>query len=389
MATIAAASAAQADVVTAIAAASTGDTVTVPAGEETWTSYVSISGKNITVQGAGMTQTIISNYSFDWNDTSSRITGFRFNETSIGGSNGSEGYGWRIDHCYFYSTTLRSINIKGQVLLGACPTGLIDNCTMYNVRPVVYGYPESNKTEQEAPANYAHYQWATPLALGTNNAVFIEDCVMTYDVLANCVDSGPGGRYVFRYNTVTDAYVEAHSSQDGRRGSRSFEIYGNTIAQSAKSIYMPFRLRGGTGVVYNNTITGTFGIKRIGLDNVRSFSDTHYPGLADGNKDWDGNLGVGAAAGWPARDQLGCAVDDWQWTDNENIPTQTLDPAYFWDNVDELDAAVTPLVINSCDHHIVADQDYVVGTEKSGYIPYTYPHPLRRLHMGPVSMLFT
>lgn len=197
MATIAAAGATVAQVQAAIDLASTGDTVTVPAGTETWASGITISGKNITVQGAGDTLTIITGNCISWGETSSRITGFRFNDTSLSAAH--SGSGFRLDHCTLYSaSTARTISLTG-TLLAPCPNGLIDNCTLYNVRVVVEGYAESNKTEQEDPDQYAHYQWVTALALGTNNAVYVEDCICTRtDANRNAVDSGPGGRYVFR-----------------------------------------------------------------------------------------------------------------------------------------------------------------------------------------------
>ena len=51
--TIAAATCNSNDVQSAINSAATGDTVTIPTGTCTWTSGVTISGKGITVQGAG------------------------------------------------------------------------------------------------------------------------------------------------------------------------------------------------------------------------------------------------------------------------------------------------------------------------------------------------
>src|SRR5712691_2761772 len=56
------ASVAEADVATAISNASDGDTVTVPAGTATWSSQLTIT-KNITLQGAGVGQTIINDNS--------------------------------------------------------------------------------------------------------------------------------------------------------------------------------------------------------------------------------------------------------------------------------------------------------------------------------------
>src|SRR2546429_1772660 len=58
-ATLNAASASYADVSAAVSAASSGDTVRVPAGSATWSSQLNIS-KGILLQGAGIGQTVIT-----------------------------------------------------------------------------------------------------------------------------------------------------------------------------------------------------------------------------------------------------------------------------------------------------------------------------------------
>ena len=97
---------------------------------------------------------------------------------------------------------------------------------------------------------------------------------------------------VFRHNTVQDAYIESHSVFTQNRGAKLWEIYDNTIAQVSVAYYMPFRLRGGTGVVFNNTITGTWSDGHIGLDIVRGDANNDTlgspPGFAYGltRSDW-------------------------------------------------------------------------------------------------------
>jgi hypothetical protein len=59
--TITAASCSSANVQSAINSVVDGDTVIVPAGSCMWTSAVSINNKGITLQGAGIGQTIITN----------------------------------------------------------------------------------------------------------------------------------------------------------------------------------------------------------------------------------------------------------------------------------------------------------------------------------------
>jgi len=47
--------------------------------------------------------------------------------------------------------------------------------------------------------------WNKPLELGTENAVFVEDCY--FEHCRHGVASNDGSKYVFRYNTVTDNMI--------------------------------------------------------------------------------------------------------------------------------------------------------------------------------------
>jgi hypothetical protein len=131
MATIVAVTAALDDVQDAIDTASTGDTVTVPAGEVNWSGAANITGKDISLVGAGVTSTIISRGSagaaaIDLNETASKVTGFRVNN----GGMEAYGTGWRIGLCSFYNDTwATTINCTGQLQTAQYgPTGLVDQC---------------------------------------------------------------------------------------------------------------------------------------------------------------------------------------------------------------------------------------------------------------------
>ncbi len=285
-ATINAASCSQTDVQAAIDTATDGDTVIVPAGEDTWDSGVAISDdKNILLQGAGMDLTIITRSStgtaVDLEQTSSRVTGFTFYEGRISANGGS---GWRVDHCKIISEEgMSGVMVRGTIQ-GVHPDGLVDHCTFQNARVVVIG---SAAMLHEGPQQ--HYLWAQELDLGTDKAVYVEDCTFSYTVFGNCMDANYGGKYVFRYNTVNDIYLEAHSVQGNNRATIKWEIYNNTINQVDRSMWTPFFLRGGTGVVFNNTLTGTWSSPNITLDNVRTFSEVSVSGLCNGGSPWDGN----------------------------------------------------------------------------------------------------
>lgn len=424
-ATIHANSCSRIDVQTAIDSSSTGDIVNIPAGNCTWNAAVSVpSSINITLRGAGIDLTVINRSPSGGAvtiDSASRVTGFTFNEGFVR----VDGDGWRVDHCRFYraSTFSDGVNVRGNRPSAAHPTGLVDHCSFYNTRVLVFGVYAS-----PADNDWLNVLWSTSLGLGTNEGVvYIEDCDFELTVFGNAIDGNQGGAYVFRFNHISHAYIECHSNQ-GSRGIRRWEIYNNTIDNFGSGIYYPYRLRGGTGVVFNDNINGTWSNYGIALDNVRSYQPRGEAGQCDGDSLWDGNED---ATGYPCRDQIGRGPDIVQWVnDPPGTYTQPLVPAYAWKNRTQSGQPILFEVINSSEDHIQEDRDFYnetnsfngtsgvgVGTyanrpsactlgvaywatdrgswNKSGsggqgvlykcvsedqwelyYTPYTYPHPL-------------
>lgn len=244
-ATINAASCSQTDVQAAVNSANNGDTVVVPAGSCTWTSVIKLKDKGITIQGAGIDQTVITDSTTsDWEQTPFwiigsegkpfRITGFTFNGVSdYHGSIYITGTckNFRIDNCKFVDLGSRPIEVQGYTF------GVIDHCTftgnMANIR--LKGLYPGDASFQR------------PLSLGTANAVYIEDCIFDRtNEHIGAVDGQSGGRYVFRYNTVISTFVATHGSETGypERSVFSYEIYENTFT-SPSNWFAAIFLRGG------------------------------------------------------------------------------------------------------------------------------------------------
>ena len=372
-ATIQAANCSQSSTQSAINSASTGDTVSIPAGNCTWTSTVTIpSSKRIALMGAGTDVTVITfspagRTALNLSRSGSRLSGFTFREGAIlvDGSN------WRVDHCKLeFSSWSDGVNAGSiNTINGYHPTGVVDHCIFNNSRVLVIGTNyglEENGTQ--------HYHWSRPPGLGSNNAVFVENC--TFNGVAdsvNAIDANYGGRFVFRCNTLNDFYVEAHSVQGNNRATRSWEIYNNTFNQVNKAMWVPMFLRGGTGVVFNNTLTGTWNTAGIALDNVRDCETRSVSGRCDGSSPWDGNQA--GQGGYPCRDQIGRSTDSFLWTASTPYPPQALDPAYAWSNKHGANDVLF-FQHNNCANHIQAGRDYFNNTTRPGYTPYTYPHPL-------------
>jgi hypothetical protein len=369
-ATINSNSCSQAHVKEAIDSANNGDIVSIPVGTCTWGSSVSIPDtKKITLVGQGYDRTVITmdGGSLLPGKSSSRITQIGFvmdSGYSIITVNGKD---WRVDHCKF--TNNQTTNNYAIVASGlnetVSPAGLVDNNIFNNCKVLATGMGNFNTSSA---------QWAAPLGLGTDDAVYVEDCTFNYDGRGNCMDSNRGGKYVFRYNTVIQSRIEAHSLQsDVERATRKWEIYNNHIT-STSAMWGPFLIRGGTGVIFNNTVAGPWSDKNIILDNVRSFKSVGTAGKCDGSSAWDGNQP--GENGYPCRDQIGRSTDQSLWTTANPYPPQALDPAYFWNNKysDGSDIGVT--LANGSEVHIKQDRDYFLNMSKPGYTPYPYPHPL-------------
>lgn len=268
-----------ANVQAAIDAAARGDTVSVPAGECTWTAPISIT-KGITLQGAGSTNTIITiNYhtattkyaepchwpltgsglsystiNFKSSDIASdenelfRITGFRFNASTD------------IDYAVFISvindqiTPLRKVRIDNNFFYGP-PTKTSWQYVLYTYGRI-YGVFDSNTVDAGSPAWdirgmsicdgadpddkiwWGKYEWQnltyTP---GTSDTFFIEDNVVHQRVHRAFPynNMGLGGRLTVRYNTFNHYHADigylngfqSHGMYIYQYPPQGLEVYGN------------------------------------------------------------------------------------------------------------------------------------------------------------------
>lgn len=376
-ATIYAASCSQSDVQAAIDSASNGDNVLVPAGECTWTTVgdtwsVEVSGKSITLRGAGIDQTIINDGTGKYGEREPlairvangiRVTGFTFKGMESGDvaivAGGANNF--RIDHCEFNGGS------AGRGVKASQSYGVIDHCTFINcVQGVsVFGAGDT--------------EWTTAQNLGSADATYVEDCNFAYTaVLDGALDAYKGARYVFRYNTVTNTYMGHHgldSGGEGYRSPHSYEIYENIFTTSI-SIARAMYFRGGTGVVFNNQInhtgSGFYGGK-IDVTSYRSCKSYDHWGTCDGDNEIDGNTEPKETYyGWPCQDQIGRTTN------------QASSPLYEWGNTADgadVDIAVSDYCAGSTPNvntHIQKDRDFFNDTQRPGYTPYEYPHPLTK-----------
>jgi len=336
----------------AVDSASTGDTVQLPACVySSWTTETIRISKGITVAGAGDTHTILLQ-----SDTQHGSTGMdAFFDVNC--------RGWTSGRFEFYGITLRgrgdqkSLD-RGLYLRNGCKDFAVHHSTFrkfghagiylrdseinFTGRGVIYrnkfidnfrprrGYG----IEVIGDGNYS-----ATITLGTEDAVFIEDNY--FEGNRHCIASGNGSHYVFRYNTIVNnrqdaAAIDAHGKTvSWPRGSRTYEIYHNRIDNSIKR-WAGIGIRGGDGVIFNNTIIGT-----------------SYPILL-----WNdsSNPKHGACTMYPCPDQ-----------------TREL---YIWNNRHDGEIASVSTWKEISKDLIRERRDYFLFP-KPGYTPYSYPHPLR------------
>lgn len=314
-ATLTSKSCSSSDVQTTIDLAQDGDIVLVPAGNCIWSSEVRIGnqtgwsppayeGKQITLKGAGIDKTIITDdvpktgehqtpltvYTKDGKFV--RITGFTFQggNTNIGWQGTIFIHGtskkWRVDHVRFYNLKTSGIRIDGNTY------GVIDHCIfdLAGTQAILVYHPEWNGQ------SYGDGSWNDALSLGTEKAVYIENNVFTElsDVVNQTVDCSRGGRLVFRYNTVNNFNIVVHGTESGGRNRScfSYEIYNNTFTRLiSPNVWTVFFNRGGTGVLFNNVITGNYTSLSHVVTN-RTFHNFSPWVACDGSSSYDSNTGI-------------------------------------------------------------------------------------------------
>ncbi|MEP7098022.1 MAG: hypothetical protein ABI748_10200 [Dokdonella sp.] len=236
-----------------------------------------------------------------------------------------------------HDTTFSKFSNSGLSINGAPQRGVVyrsDFLSNYKCQPhgaghcYGYGVVVYGKCSSDA--------WP-PLTLGTRDAVFIEDSFFhdnRHDVASNC-----GSRYVARHNTLvaTDragdyGRLDAHGLSDGLTGSRSWEIYRNTLLTGPRSHTSDgIATRGGDGVVFENRLLMI--PYEIDLSNEQCVGT--YP-----------------------------------------LPSQTRE-AYIWNNERETnpnDPGVR--VSTACQPYLQPNRDYFEHAP-ANYVPFAYPHPLR------------
>ncbi len=163
--------------------------------------------------------------------------------------------------------------------------------------------------------------WKTPARLGSAEAIYIEDChIEFHNPKSNDSPALPtmdGARAVFRHNMVHDGFLEFFGVDSTPRGTVSFEVYDNSFTGKC---FCTLGLKGGTGVVFNNTIRGDFQKQPLWATEYRTGGPRQKYGQCDGTSRFDGNLPLnddkqaytGSHSGNDGAASLTCAGKHWK-----------------------------------------------------------------------------
>ncbi len=281
--TYAAADVSLAAVQAAVNAATNGDTVLIPPGTAIWTNGLTIYNKGINLIGAGVTNTFIidadpvHNHMIDSEHSYPhfiRISGFSITggnlatsvaEINIGSTLQSNCF--RVDNIQITNLTKYGVQVSGYSM------GVIDHCYFSSVLGAT-GIAVNGE---------GAYTWdVRPPTWGDTNKVYVEDCSFFWSAQAGnangAIDSYNGARWCFRHNFVTNINIGDHGtdSSGSARGTHSYEIYNNTIVGTVQGTYLFFDFRGGSGILFSNTLTYIHGYPLIGLLNYRNAGTNIY-----------------------------------------------------------------------------------------------------------------
>jgi hypothetical protein len=390
-----AASASRTDVNDCVTAAASGDTILVPAGSASWSSRIALPAtKDLIIKGGGGATTMncvgtpgTSGYTCTATNSTSltcnggcfglnlaashRISGFTMTGNGSGYlvscdvGNQSTAKHFRVDHNRLVSTSgWQPIRCFGDAN-AVHPRGIWDHNRLENGIAI-----HTNGTDYQLDeSNVQHQLWAQDPEIGGISRIFVEANYFVTSVhTTNFTDGNYAARVTIRFNTTNGPTItgfEFHSPQGSNRGFQSWEAYGNTLMNldTTDGCYHGISsIRGGSGVYFNNAMSGTIsGCNYDGLmDNVRSDWSSSVDGVGpcNGSSNWDQN--TSGQQGWHCRDQVGAFKDNTLWNHSPaGAWNQQLIPAYFWGNT----RAGNPLVFTvdsggRSDVHIVKDRDY-------------------------------
>jgi hypothetical protein len=229
--------------------------------------YLSINNKNIVIRGAqlyGEDTTFVCDtshasyldcamYIQGSGNTVTRVEGITFRGDSARAYNqgmlavnAPHWKGLRISGCTFNKHANNAMWIKSW--------GLISECTFDGRVAAGRGIAaDGDNTEWDSDSVY----------FGTDSSLVVEDCNFIRDTTVGsinkgAVDAGSGAHVIFRYNTITHMHYLTHDRcrTINTKGAVASEVYCNSMSALRADGYVGVNIASGTGVCFNNALTG-------------------------------------------------------------------------------------------------------------------------------------
>ena len=405
-ATYTAASCAESDVSTAIGMASTGDTViipscssTTPGGSNTWSSILAINTA-ITLQGQGVGKTVLIDNvpkgtcatgpiivmqpsgTAAWRVTGMTIeaettdVGFCTSHFSIGGGS----HAFRIDNITFNDDGFSPAGGSADAIIPSGDLwGVIDHVTCNNARRrCVLDHAQAGSNP---PTSLEDTYWSVPDTMGTQQAVFMENDTCNQsspNTGSNCFACEFGARCVIRFSTMST--IGSHGPESADRSVRQMEIYNNTFNMTGTSGGTAIDVRGGTGMVFDNTATtAAYGNAMTELSYYRCNASgqgcgSYFPWGQCNGVIYNGNNALWDSGSYPCLDQPGrgqgvlinragcsggsssCTAAGW--------PNEAQDPIYEWGNNNNgtTNPGITAFPAGTSPTQVLANADYYAST---------------------------
>jgi hypothetical protein len=247
-----------------------------------------------------------------------------------------------------------------------------------------YAYGYLNSETGSGNSLYGSTYWNRPMRLGSDEAIYFEDHTVNFAGATGqpfVFDMDFGGSVVMRYNVVHNGYIQTHSARSNGRGGFKYEVYNNVFTDSNSRFAI---MRSGSGVFFNNQVTGTqrtIDIDSQHIPGAGAFSGAPL-GLCSSSNPYDGRL---ESTGWPCLDQPGRgggltganqeSIPLYSWN-NGSLPTCATGGACDNTTFIRLNIGDQSPYIKSTPH-VNGQVDYVNNgsTPKPGYTPFVYPHP--------------
>ena len=212
--------------------------------------------------------------------------------------------------------------------------------------------------------------WGWPSQLSAfDHTIFIEDNY--FHNSGNCPDHNPhavygqnGGIFVFRHNEIHNMNADAHGFC-AIHGTREWELSNNRwIQDTGNSLWAMMHMRGGTGLIYGNSLTGGSGNVSWGVFwnefRVSSSCGASVTFDVPGHGPVPASSQCATTEGYPCAQQIGRGQNN------------SADPVYMWNNTGFPQMGWDDGVAS----YVVLNRDYFTNGPKPGYVVYPYPHPL-------------